>query len=113
MAALNSSTVQVSWNPPQLSLQNGLIVDYVLTITGVDTDEEYELRSSEDTGGTMTVPGLHPFYTYTFSIAAATTVGGGPFSPAVAFQMPQEGMHYLKILFCIKLCILLWLFSDP
>lgn len=87
--ALDSSSVKVSWNPPQFQLQNGIIVDYILQISGEDTAEDFEFHSFEEF---VTVFNLHPFYTYTFTIAAVT-IDVGPYSPAVAFQMPEEGCH--------------------
>ena len=41
-------------------------------------------------GSALTISSLHPFYTYTFSVAA-NTVGLGPFSEPVNQQMPQDG----------------------
>ena len=90
IVAINSSSVKVSWEPPQADLRNGIIVDNIVRITGVDTEEMFVLNTGEDTG-VIVVTNLHPFYTYTYSIASVT-IGIGPFSPAVPFQMPQEGM---------------------
>lgn len=87
--ALNSSTVQVSWDPPLIHTQNGPISGYVLSITGINSDEEFELYSYQDIN-TIIVTNLHPFYTYTYTIAANGT-GVGPFSPALSLQMPEEG----------------------
>lgn len=80
----------VSWDPPLPDMQNGLIVDYILRITGLNTDEDYEVHSGDNAPNTLMAQGLHPFYTYLFSIAAVT-IGNGPFSAAVTFQMPQDG----------------------
>ena len=90
IVAINSSSVKVSWEPPQADLRNGIIVDNIVRVTGVDTEEMFVLNTGEDTG-VIVVTNLHPFYTYTYSIASVT-IGIGPFSPAVPFQMPQEGM---------------------
>ena len=38
----------------------------------------------------FTVPSLHPFYIYWFSIAAYT-VSPGPFTQRTIVQMPQDG----------------------
>ena len=95
VVALSSTAVQASWDAPPSDLQNGLIVDYVLVVSGVDTDEAYELYSGADIS-VRTLSGLHPFYTYTFSIAALT-IGVSPFSPAVVFKMPEEGRDLTDI----------------
>lgn len=88
VVALNSNTVQALWREPEVDRQNGLIVDYILVVTGHDTDNVYEVHSGDNTF-VKTFSGLHPFYTYTLSIAAIT-IGTGPFS-AVVFQMPEDG----------------------
>ena len=80
----------VTWDPPLPDMQNGVIVDYILVVTRLNTDEEYEPHSGENTANALTVQGLHPFYTYAYSIAAVT-IGIGPSSAAVALLMPQDG----------------------
>ena len=90
IVAINSSSVEVSWEPPQADMRNGIIVKSIVRITGVDTEEMFVLNTDEDTG-VIVATNLHPFYTYTYAIASFT-IGIGPFSPAVPFQMPQEGM---------------------
>ena len=91
VTALNSSTVQVTWDPPLPHTQNGPITEYVLLIAGIDSDEEYELHSGSGLN-VLDVASLHPFYTYTYTIAAVG-IGAGPYSPALSFQMPDEGKH--------------------
>ena len=89
--ALNSSTVQVTWGPPQPHTQNGPINGYILLIVGINSDEETELFVGQS-GLDLTVLSLHPFYTYTYTIAALSTNGVGPYSSPLSLQMPEEGM---------------------
>lgn len=89
VVALNSRSVQASWTEPEADHHNGLIVDYILLLSGLDSDEVYELQSDGNTF-VKTLSSLHPFYTYTLSIAAVT-IDIGPFSSAVVFQMPEDG----------------------
>ena len=89
VVALNSSTTQVSWDPPLSETQNGPISGYVVQIIGINTDEDFEIQSYEGPN-TFTVSNLHPFYAYAYTIAAIGT-GIGPYSTALVFQMPEEG----------------------
>ena len=89
--ALNSSTVRVSWDPPQLNKQNGPIDGYILKISGIQSNEVFELNTAQSPN-ILTVFNRYPFYTYTYTIAAIGT-GIGPYSPALSFQMPEDGIY--------------------
>ena len=86
---LNSSTLQLGWNAPPAQLHNGLIVDYSVNVSEVETGNSFQLV----TGGltNIVVPGLQPYYTYVFVIAALTIVGHGPYSTSSSIQMPEDG----------------------
>ena len=83
--ALAATTAQLTWEPPPPEHRNGNIEEYIINITGVDTNEEYELYFKQTFA---TVSDLHPFYQYKFSIAAAT-IAVGPFSSLLILQMPE------------------------
>ena len=97
--ALNSSTVQVSWEPPPLYTQNGPIGGYILSVTGISSDENFEIFSHQGPN-VLIISYLHPFYTYTYTIAAIGT-GVGPFSPALSLQMPEEGNYSFASMPCM------------
>ena len=40
---------------------------------------------------TITLSSLHPHYVYSFTVAAVTSVGVGPYATAGLIQMPQDG----------------------
>ena len=61
------------------------MVNYSVSETGIT---EQVLHMSAQTN--LTLEDLHPFYTYTF-IIAAVTIDQGPFSEMFSFQMPQAG----------------------
>ena len=46
----------------------------------------------------LSVPTLHPFYTYT-CIVAAVTVGVGPYSATVEVELPEDGKQVYSALF--------------
>ena len=87
MSALSPTSVMISWNPPPPEHQNGIIVGYVIRVTGVDAAENIELSVNNRN---ITVPSLHPFYTYRFSVAAVT-IAFGPFNNPVTLKMPEAG----------------------
>jgi len=64
-----------------------MIRQFWINVTEVDTGRRYQMASF---GSALTISSLHPFYTYTFSVAAYT-VGLGPFSEPVNQVMPQDG----------------------
>ena len=45
---------------------------------------------------TITLSSLHPHYVYSFTIAAATSVGAGPYATAGSIRMPQDSEHACK-----------------
>ena len=65
--------------------QNGLIVGYTISQTHgnvypVDADNT-----------TLTLSNLSPYTTYTWVIAASTSVGRGPFSTTLNILTPEDG----------------------
>ena len=84
----SSTSLLLSWEPPELEDQNGVILGYVINVTVVETGMNFELRSSETT---LAVDTLRPFTTYICRIAARTVVGIGPFSIAVTAVTSQDG----------------------
>ena len=86
--SINATHALLVWGPPPPDQQNGIISHYILKVVGIDTDERFNYSSNHNT--TM-IGSLHPFYSYTFSIAAYT-VKVGPFSTPVILQMPSAGM---------------------
>lgn len=85
-------SVTVSWNPPLLENQNGVIRKYIINAVELDTGNEYTWESITTS---IDIHSLHPYYTYQFT-ASAYTVEQGPFSFIVTVQMPTDG----KILSC-------------
>ena len=84
---LNSTSLSLMWQPPLDNLLNGIFTGYIINMTESETGSQYQITSDVPQ---YTFHNLHPFYRYTF-IAAAVTVGPGPFSEIVFIQMPQDG----------------------
>jgi len=99
----SSSTMTVSWEPPPLESHNGQLSYYDVLITetevmnlesgtvvlseGMNSSRIYELSE----GRTQLVAMLHPSYRYSVEVAAATSAGVGPYSPAMSVVMLEAG----------------------
>ena len=109
----NATTLDITWQPPGLAHQNGIIRGYVLTVFSIEGGTSQQLNSNESH---LVIYNLHPFYTYSFHIAAVT-VGPGPFSEIFSIQMPPTGKlaiykyTYLSFFFSTML-ILSFFFSS-
>lgn len=87
--ATNSRTLVLGWEAPDPDDRNGIIIKYTINITELDTDMPLDFVIGNTT--TLTVS-VHPFYRYSYIIAAETIIGLGPYSmPPQVFQMPEDG----------------------
>ena len=83
-----STSFYLSWVEPLPVYQNGLIRQYLINVTELDTGNYY---SYSTTATEFTVAFLHPYYYYTCSVAAVT-VAAGPFSDPITIQTEIDGM---------------------
>ncbi len=81
------SSAYLSWEPPPNENHHGVIIQYVINVTVVETGERFQL-TSETTY--LEVTNLRPYRTYVCVIAAATSVGLGPFSSAFIVRTPED-----------------------
>ncbi len=88
VSAIDSSRVEFEWVAPSVEDSNGVVVGYVVRVTGQDSNEVIELQTNMSR---VQVENLHPFYSYVFTVAARTEAGVGPFSPVIHLQMPSAG----------------------
>ena len=95
--------ITLSWEPPSLEEQNGLLVQYhvivmetqilyldngtVISPMGDNFNRTYNVSE----GRTQLIDMLHPSYNYTVRIAAATVVGIGPFSDPITVMTLEDG----------------------
>ena len=87
-SAVNSTTIQLQWQPPLFSDQNGVIRSYLINISVVETRATLQLTSQNTA---INISGLHPHYTYTLTVAAVT-IGPGPYGLMLTIRMPEDGM---------------------
>ena len=101
----NPTTLALSWQPPSLENQNGIIIHYRVNITEIETGR---LLSFSAVNTSVRVSPLHPFYTYT-CIVAAVTVGLGPYSAPFVVRTPEDGNQILLIIYTSRHCNLFFL----
>lgn len=83
----SSQSVYLSWDPPPISLQNGIIREYYINILEVvrGLDFEYVTGSTE-----FEITELHPHYTYEIWISAYT-IALGPSSDPFSILTLEDG----------------------
>ena len=84
---IDSSTVAIQWNPPPPQDHNGIIREYVVTISMLGNNE---IRTQIFTGTTAIIGSLIPSFTYQFTVAAYT-IATGPYSTSVNITLPEDG----------------------
>ena len=87
----------LTWSPPNYEEQNGVIIMYVINVTVQETGEHFQLTSNTTS---LEVTNLKPYRTYVCIIAAATSVGLGPFSTSVTVKTPEDGKCVYNTLNC-------------
>ena len=80
--------MELSWKPPPLDQQNGLIQSYTVVVFEVDTNTTQQIHQ-DYVQTSIVLTGLHPYYTYVVSVAAYT-VGLGP-ATAITTTTEQDG----------------------
>ena len=93
--ATSSTTATVGWLPPPDEHQNGQIVYYMLIITDLGFGSNDVLLNSTAMNATAT--NLQEFNNYSCIVAAATTVGLGPYSLPIIFTTLQDGILFICI----------------
>ena len=86
--AMSSTGITLSWDPPPVDEQNGIITRYMISITELETGRSFSLFSPTTS---VNVTSLHPYYTYNCTIAAVTIVGDGPYTTTINIVTLQDG----------------------
>ena len=84
--ALDSRSIQLSWDPLPLALQNGIVRQYIVTIVDIAGDA----RVINTTATSVNIAALNPFTMYTCTVAAET-IAVGPSTSPVQLVTPQDG----------------------
>lgn len=83
----SSSALNLTWYPPPIDKQNGIIQYYIIYMIEVETNIALQFTSNFTY---ISLTSLHPYYSYTFTISAVT-IGSGPFSSTYTILMPEDG----------------------
>ena len=84
---ITSSSFTLSWSEIPMEDQNGIIREYVINITEVNTGMTVQKVS---TMNSLALENLHPYYTY-MVIVAAYTIENGPYSNSFFFTTAEDG----------------------
>ena len=87
---LSSRSLLLSWLPPAIEDQNGLIAGYAVDVTSPSDPQVY----SGNVNGTSIVLNssyIKPYTEYNISVVAYTEVDLGPFSAVVHVSTPESG----------------------
>ena len=93
---VSDNSFTISWSPPSESDWNGIIDYYVVNVT--QTDNISETMTNETSSTYFTVSGLHPFYNYTYQVAAHT-VALGPFSKPQSLITNEASKTFINTCF--------------
>lgn len=85
----NSTHAIVIWEDPNQDQHNGVITHYVINIIEMDTLDPHPILTVFSPP--FKLSDLHPYYTYQVRIAAATSIGEGPYTQLVSFRMDEAG----------------------
>ncbi len=88
VVALSSSSAYLTWNLPSLEDQNGDITGFTINVTDTET-QQYDQFFTQSTN--ITILTLDPFTVYSFTIAALTSAGTGPYGGIVNIKTPEDG----------------------
>ena len=86
--ALDSRSIQLSWDHLPLALQNGIVRQYIVTIVDIAGDA----RVINTTATSVNIAALNPFTMYTCTVAAET-IAVGPSTSPVEIVTPPDGKN--------------------
>ena len=87
------------WDEIPSKDENGIIRYYLVNVTETNTGYHYQTTS---TTSDIALSNLHPYYTYSITVAAYT-IEEGPFSTPVSFTTLQDSMSIISITYVINL----------
>ena len=94
LRVLGPRAVLVTWRPPTIEEQNGVIITYSIVFVEVSSNTTLTYQQ-EGNYTELTVDELQPYYEYNCSMFAATQVGNGPFTDSVTIRTFEDGMKWV------------------
>lgn len=92
--AVDSRSIQVSWRPPEQTLQHGDITQYHIKYMAnedLDMDQARTVSVPAATNN-YTLDDLHKWTLYSIWMFASTVVGDGPYSEPIQVRTAEAGM---------------------
>ena len=93
---VNSRTLNMSWGPPALDQRNGIIQTYSVNVTTL-TDQQAVFNILTNLTS-HTLSSLHPYYSYSCSVAAETSAGRGLYV-SKSVRLPEDGNSYRDLVY--------------
>ncbi|XP_018420477.1 PREDICTED: roundabout homolog 3 [Nanorana parkeri] len=88
----NSTNISITWEPPPVEHQNGIIQDYRIWLLG--NESRYHInRTVDGTVHSSVIRGLVPGILYRVEVAAATSAGFGVKSQPITIQIKPSSDH--------------------
>ena len=82
--------VSLSWIPPDLAQQNGIIRHYLINAYPINSSAPHVSQSTPSSSISHTLGALQPYTLYSISVAAVTIVTG-PSSTPIEVQTSEDG----------------------
>lgn len=108
-----SDSIELSWSTLPPEHHNGEIIGYNITVTAINTRETFTVFSVTNA---TTISSLVPFTSYSYSVAAVTVAGVGPYSSVSTVLTGEAGMYipvHLSCLLQLVVCSVLLLSQLP
>ena len=102
--ATSPYSATLTWEPLPHDEQNGVIIEYVIRVSILETNETIYFYSSNTY---LVVNTLRPYRTYVCVIAARTAIGIGPYGNQFILRSPQDGNLKLSGKDLVTTCLFL------
>ena len=99
--AVSPRSLLLSWSPPPPEHQNGIIRHYLVKITESETYQVFQHMTHTTS---LSVPMLHPYYTYQWRVSAYT-VGEGPYTNVSTVRTPEDSEYHSCLNFIILMFV--------
>lgn len=91
---IGQNSVTLTWSPPDIRDRSGIITAYVVQFMPLLSDNSSSLVTDSQR---IDIVNLNPHTVYTFSVAARTAVGIGPFSTNLHVRTEETGESYCVV----------------
>ena len=85
---VHPNSVTLTWSPPEKRARNGIITEYIVNYVPFISDNSSSLLTDTQR---IDIINLNPHTIYSFSVAARTAIGIGPFSTHLHVRTEETG----------------------